>query len=158
VKILQLFALGFYLRSLPCRTLYQVTVNRTIAPPLLSLSRRAQLSTNRVAQIVLLMTPLHGPCGKRHNYCCVRIRCRGSVFINLLPKETGDITPLLIRPSIIHSWYNSLDGGSARRNAAIYTRATIVIALSNCLVYLKQSRTVMKGTDWNEYVTSKGEH
>jgi hypothetical protein len=60
VEILQLHVLRFYLHSLPRRTLCELTVNWATAPSLLGLPCRTQLSTDWVAPIVFLITPLHG--------------------------------------------------------------------------------------------------
>jgi hypothetical protein len=71
---------------------YKRTVNLITAPSLLSLLCWNQLSTEWVVPIVFLITPLYGR-SRKHRfhqwlYCCVRIRCRGNMLTDPLPRNS----------------------------------------------------------------------
>jgi hypothetical protein len=58
--------------------------------PTVSFPHRLPYRNDLVAPIVFLTTPLHGPSRKhrfqKYLYCCIRIRCRGNVFTEPLPR------------------------------------------------------------------------
>jgi hypothetical protein len=82
------------------------TFNWTVAPSLLSLPCRTQLSTDWVAPIIFLVTPLHGPDKKNtvsnsnSIVACVLVAAETSLQIHCL--ETGCITLLFIRLFRLH--------------------------------------------------------